>query len=489
MQVGSLAFVIFVMITASAYNLFPALAWRQVAFLLANLWFLATFSHSLVAFVPLFAFLTIGYGAIRLLAAGHGRRSLWLVLMIVVAAFFWLKKYTFISFIGFMQHPYVAVGLSYIFFRLVHMVVDARDGNLPEQVGPLGYLNYMINFATLTSGPIQRYQDYAERHLTQVPAPLSLAAAVSALGRIVLGLVQSVLLSAFAMSLHTHAASALGAGQPPIRGVWTVLLLFSSYTLYLYFNFSGYTDIVIGVARFFRLELPENFNYPFLAANFLDLWNRWHMTLSHWFKFYVYNPLLGALMRRLQAAWIDPLLGVIAYFVTFFLIGLWHGQTSIFILYGVLLGLGASVNKLYQVAMATLMGRKRYRQLADGQLYIALCRGLTFTWFSLSLACFWIDGKMFGNISGQLGIGGVAAGVLGMIFAAAFGLAVIDAGCKAAKGVLAPRLSELGADLAVSGRAIDLQWVALGALGIFGFGLALIASSDNAGYGFVYVNF
>ncbi len=489
MLVGSMAFFIFAAITALAYNLLPALIWRQGMFFLANLWFLLTFSQVPGAFVPLFVFLVIGYAAVQLLAAGRRPRLLWPILILTLAAFFWLKKYSFVSFVGFMQFPYVAVGLSYIFFRLVHMLVDARDGNLPEQVGPIAYLNYMINFTTLTSGPIQRYQDYAAFHLAKAPIPLSLPVAVSALSRIAGGMVQSVLLSAFAMSLHNHAASLWAAGQPPGRAIPIALALFGSYTLYLYFNFSGYTDIVIGVARFFRLELPENFNRPYLAANFLDLWTRWHMTLSNWFKVYVYNPLLKALMSRFRAPSIDPLLGVIAFFVTFFLIGLWHGQTSIFVLYGVLLGVGASVNKLYQVGMAKFLGRKRYRQLAEHWFYVALCRGLTFTWFSLSLACFWVDWAMLGNMAHSLRIGGIAAGMLGMTILSGFGLTMLDIGCNAATDLTAGWRSSFRSWLINSRRAADLMWMRFGALGVIVGILALVVTSDSASHGFVYVNF
>ena len=98
------------------------------------------------------------------------------------------------------------------------------------------------------------------------------------------------------------------------------------FAVYLYANFSGYMDVVIGTARFLRIELPENFHWPFAATGYIDFWGRWHMTLSTWFKTYVYSPLLMTLMRRYPAASAEPYLGVFAYFVTFFFVGVWHGQ-------------------------------------------------------------------------------------------------------------------------------------------------------------------
>ena len=132
--------------------------------------------------------------------------------------------------------------------------------------------------------------------------------------------------------------------------------MWSLYPVYVYFNFSGYMDLVIGVARFLRLELPENFNRPFSSCSFLEFWSRWHMTLSSWMKTYVYTPLLKAMMERFQSPAIEPFLGVFAFFVTFFLVGAWHGQTSEFLFFGVLLGLGISLNKLYQILLAKRSG-------------------------------------------------------------------------------------------------------------------------------------
>jgi len=144
--------------------------------------------------------------------------------------------------------------------------------------------------------------------------------------------------------------------------------------------------------------LPENFDRPFSASSFLDFWNRWHMTLSTWFKAYVYNPLLMMLMRRIPSSTFEPLLGVFCFFVTFFLVGVWHGRTSEFIVFGVLQGGGVSVNKLWQVGIARAVGRKGYKTLAKNPVYIAFGRGLTFSWFAFTLFWFWADWKQINQI-------------------------------------------------------------------------------------------
>jgi D-alanyl-lipoteichoic acid acyltransferase DltB (MBOAT superfamily) len=165
------------------------------------------------------------------------------------------------------------------------------------------------------------------------------------------------------------------------------------YPLFLYANFSGYIDIVIALARLMRVQLPENFDRPFAASSALDFWNRWHMTLSNWLKTYVYNSLLLALMRRIPSLTMQPFLGVFCFFVTFFLIGVWHGRTSEFIFFGLLTGGGMSINKLWQLGLARALGRKGYKALASREIYKALGRGLNFAWFGFTLLWFWGDWK------------------------------------------------------------------------------------------------
>jgi D-alanyl-lipoteichoic acid acyltransferase DltB (MBOAT superfamily) len=122
------------------------------------------------------------------------------------------------------------------------------------------------------------------------------------------------------------------------------------------------------------------------------------MTLSTWLKTYVYNPLLITCMQRWPSSAAEPFIVVFAFFITFFLIGVWHGQTSEYIFYGVLLGLGVSVTKLYQILMMKWMGRSKFNALSQNWTYGVLARGFTFTWFSFSLLWFWSNWAQLGTI-------------------------------------------------------------------------------------------
>jgi D-alanyl-lipoteichoic acid acyltransferase DltB (MBOAT superfamily) len=176
------------------------------------------------------------------------------------------------------------------------------------------------------------------------------------------------------------------------------------YPFFLYANFSGYIDIVIALARLMRLRLPENFDLPFAAPSFIEFWNRWHITLSTWLKTYVFNPLLIALMRRISNPDIQPFLGVFCFFVTFFLVGIWHGRTSEFAVFGALQGGGVAINKLWQVFLSRRLGNARYKKFTKQPISIAVGRGLTFTWFAFTLFWFWADWKQINSIFSALSV-------------------------------------------------------------------------------------
>jgi hypothetical protein len=123
-----------------------------------------------------------------------------------------------------------------------------------------------------------------------------------------------------------------------------------------------------------------------------------------WLKTYVYNPLLMAMMRRVSSVSLQPFLGVICFFVTFFLIGVWHGRTSEFMVFGLLQGGGVAINKLWQVWLTQTMGRKGYKELAKNALYIAFGRGLTFSWFAFTMFWFWANWTQIDTIFAAISV-------------------------------------------------------------------------------------
>jgi D-alanyl-lipoteichoic acid acyltransferase DltB (MBOAT superfamily) len=406
MDTASLQFVLFGLITAALSNLSRSRVWRSIVIMLASLIFLAMLAKSAEVLIPLAAFLLFGYGAIAMREHSWSRGGAWSI-PAVILAYVWLKKYTFLPERLFLHFPYFTLGLSYIFFRVLHLLIEAGEGAGAEQkrhVGFGAYLLYTVNFTTLISGPIQRYDEFAGDQFAVQPLPLEPSVIGLQLERIIRGFFK---VNVLAMLLHMMQENGLEQLTQPVpieHKFFAAMQLIVAYPLFLYANFSGYIDIVIALARLMRIRLPENFDRPFSASSFLDFWNRWHITLSTWLKTYVYNPLLLALMRRISSLALQPFLGVVCFFVTFFLIGVWHGRTSEYIVFGILQGGGVALNKLWQLWLTRILGRKAYKELAKNAIYIAFGRGLTFSWFAFTMFWFWANWKQIGAIFSAISV-------------------------------------------------------------------------------------
>ena len=237
------------------------------------------------------------------------------------------------------------LGFSYIAFRLIHVlrdksrmpqstlsssVRDKQTGRLPELSLP-EFATYVVFFPSLSAGPIDR----AERFVQDLRKDFALTQDETLLAgqRLVIGLFKKFVV---ADALALIALNDALATQVRTTG-WMWIILYA-YTFQIYFDFSGYTDIALGIARLVGIKLPENFAAPYTKPNLTQFWNNWHMTLTQWFRSYFFNP-FNRWIRGYKniPAWIMILIGQLA---TMLLIGLWHGVTINFILWGAWHGLG-----------------------------------------------------------------------------------------------------------------------------------------------------
>jgi D-alanyl-lipoteichoic acid acyltransferase DltB (MBOAT superfamily) len=227
------------------------------------------------------------------------------------------------------------LGFSYLAFRLLHTIRDRLSGRLPD-VSLSEYIIYIIFFPTLTAGPIDRI----ERFIGDLRRPLLLTA--DDLGeagkRLIIGLFKKF---AIADVLAMIALNATNALQVRSAG-WAWVLLYA-FAFQIYFDFSGYTDIAIGLGRLLGIKLPENFNAPYLKPNLTQFWNNWHMSLTQWFRTYFFNPITRFLRSRKNPV---PIPAVIFFtqVATMVLIGLWHGVTLNFVVWGLWHGLGLFIH-------------------------------------------------------------------------------------------------------------------------------------------------
>jgi D-alanyl-lipoteichoic acid acyltransferase DltB (MBOAT superfamily) len=226
------------------------------------------------------------------------------------------------------------LGFSYVAFRLIHTIRDRQSGRLP-QVTLQEYFIYVIFFPSFTAGPIDRI----ERFISDLRQPVAITAEDFGEGgkRLAIGLFKKF---AIADSLALIALNGSNASQVQSTG-WTWLLLYA-FTFQIYFDFSGYTDIAIGLARWLGFRLPENFNHPYLKPNLTQFWNNWHMTLTQWFRAYFFNPLTRSL-RSAKKPLSPSFIILITQASTMVLIGLWHGITWNFAIWGLWHGLGLFV--------------------------------------------------------------------------------------------------------------------------------------------------
>jgi D-alanyl-lipoteichoic acid acyltransferase DltB (MBOAT superfamily) len=222
------------------------------------------------------------------------------------------------------------LGFSYIAFRLIHVLRDRQMGRLPELSLP-EFGTYVVFFPALAAGPIDR----AERFSQDLRKDFALTQDETLLAgqRLFLGLFKKFVI---ADTLAIIALNDALATQVRTTGwMWVVVY---AYAFQIYFDFSGYTDIAIGIARLVGIRLPENFAAPYIKPNLTQFWNSWHMSLTQWFRSYFFHP-FNRWMRGLKniPAWTMIFLGQVA---TMLLIGLWHGITLNFIFWGLWHGIG-----------------------------------------------------------------------------------------------------------------------------------------------------
>jgi len=228
-------------------------------------------------------------------------------------------------------HIPLPIGISFFTFHIISYLVDVYRGVAPPQRSPVPFALYIINFPQLIAGPIVRYRPISAQLTERTATFIDFEAGVV---RFAVGLAKKLLIANPIGAVADHLF-ALSPADLPVWGVWLAVIC---YAIQIYFDFSGYSDMAIGMARMFGFRFPENFNYPYSAISIQDFWRRWHMTLSAWFRDYVYIPLggsRGGFWPTARNLWI-----------VFLLCGAWHGASWNFIIWGMWHGLFLSIERV-----------------------------------------------------------------------------------------------------------------------------------------------
>ena len=309
------------------YFLVP-MRWKNTVLLLASLFFYAWGEPKFVVFM--LASIVQGYVLARLVEkyrADRGRAKLFLTLSLVFSlgllgyckyADFFLSGFNALTGLHIpLLRVALPIGISFYTFQILSYVVDVYRGDVKAQRNFIDLAAYIAMFPQLIAGPIVRYSDIASQleHRTH-----SLADVAAGARRFVLGLGKKVLLAnVFYELITTFKAS----GDRSVLFYW---LYAAACVLNIYFDFSGYSDMAIGLGRIFGFRYLENFDYPYISASITEFWRRWHMSLGSWFRDYVYIPLGGN--RVSKTKWLRNIL--IVWLAT----GLWHGADWNFVLWG-----------------------------------------------------------------------------------------------------------------------------------------------------------
>jgi D-alanyl-lipoteichoic acid acyltransferase DltB (MBOAT superfamily) len=237
------------------------------------------------------------------------------------------------------------IGFSYVALRLVDVTRAIREGDHRAPDLP-STINYLLPFHMLAAGPIQSYDEFTAQPGT--PRPLSAARALGAMERVASGLFKKFVLANYLDRLFLtgfHAAGPYFLLEVQLNFIW------------LYLDFSAYSDVAVGLGTLLGVETPENFRRPYLARNVIDFWERWHISLSQFIRRHLFIPAQLALMR-----WTDgrfPLLAAsLAFTLSFVLCGLWHGLSTPWLAWGTVQSVGLIVCNVYRAALNRRLGRK-----------------------------------------------------------------------------------------------------------------------------------
>lgn len=346
---------------------------RRCAFALLNLAFIALYLGTYT--LAVLAGVLLAHSTLRLFASGRLRPPAVALAAAAVLFLFLLHKLPQAAAEpGLLRWRQVLalIGFSYVALRLVDVGRDVAEGRQPPPGVP-ALINYLLPFHMLAAGPIQSYEDFAAQK--GVPDALDAAGALSAIELIASGLFKKYVLANL-------------IGQVFLTGFRVpgpyLLLEVQWQFLWLYLDFSAYSDIALGVGGLLGVATPVNFNRPLLARNIIEFWDRWHISLSAFIRRNIFIPLQIWLMRRTDGR--RPLFVASAAFtVAFLLCGLWHGVSLRYLAWGGYQAVGLVVCNLYKAGLTRRLGRRQLpAYLANPWIRLA-STVLTYEFFAFSL--------------------------------------------------------------------------------------------------------
>lgn len=236
-------------------------------------------------------------------------------------------------------HLLAFIGISYMSFKTIQIMLEISDGLIKEKISVKDYLQFLLFFPTVSAGPIDRSRRFLKEINEVIPRKEYLELAGDGVYRIVLGLLYKVVLSTYVYQMLL----ALNNNGTVVYSIKYMYL----YTLYLFFDFAGYSLMAVGSSNILGIQTPMNFNKPFLSVDIKDFWTRWHITLSTWLRDFVFSRVLMQVIRK---KWFKNRLhnATYAYMVNMLVMGFWHGLSVSYIVYGFYHGILMAGFEVYQ---------------------------------------------------------------------------------------------------------------------------------------------
>jgi alginate O-acetyltransferase complex protein AlgI len=347
MVFSSLLFLfLFLPIALAGYYLIPTVRLKNLWLLLTSLWFYAWGEFRYLPLLLGSIGLNYGFGLLIARFPRKSRPRFWSLALAVAVNLGLLVYFKYWVFLLGNLHPIfkglghpltiptipLPLGISFFTFHALSYLIDVSRGQVEAQKSPFRLALYISLFPQLVAGPIIRYGHVAHELGQRRHTVEDFAYGVY---RFVIGLSKKVLIANVVGAIADQCFGMPRASLTPAQASLGALC----YTLQIYFDFSGYSDMAIGLGRMFGFHFRENFDLPYWATSITDFWKRWHISLTSWFRDYLYVPLTG---NRL---WVPPWRAHLSMFIVFLLCGFWHGASWTFVAWGVLHGLTLVVER------------------------------------------------------------------------------------------------------------------------------------------------
>lgn len=376
-SVGSLFFALFLIIAPAVLR--NNFKYRNVLFFILNIAvFLGASKYSMQVIVAII-WISLPYALLKVC-----KKSKKIMIILMVCIFAYLMQYDFIF--ANLHIPYVfafrILGLSYFLFREIDFIMQYEYlESASIKISFIDYVNYVMSFYTLLAGPIQRYEDFVTDFYKE-KLPFTKDEVIKNINRIINGYLKVFVVSAICASFANEYFESIPHHSTAVLTALSFVIFAFFNGWYIYFNFSGYCDIVIAFAALSGFTVKENFNRPYLSRSVVEFWNRHHITLSEWIRDYIYSPLFkffisGPFKNHVKGG------QYLSLFLTFTIAGIWHGTDMNYLAYGLFQGLGIVVATSYRDKLKKKIGKKGLKKYDANKLIGAV--EICITWMYICL--------------------------------------------------------------------------------------------------------